>query len=298
MKRIILILFFTFWINNSFSQTVYSNYLDMTSEWRHYTNGFGFTSYSTIYFDGYETINGHVYYKQYRKTLSHTSFFGNTTTQLSLHGPSFIREDASGKFYIYSTTHNEEFEEFDNQQILNAQIGDIFPEFGATCDVESIETNYFGSVPLKRIKSDIDCDNCGIIEGIGIVGPTCGLGIEVNTWLKCYSKQGVEIQFGTPMDCDSFPIPIRESLHVNDNEITIEDFILYPNPTKDFFTIKSNSFSGEKKFEVLTVLGRKVKSGSITSDEQLIDISSLSNGTYLIKISGDITSKIRRLIKK
>ncbi|HRE78129.1 MAG TPA: T9SS type A sorting domain-containing protein [Flavobacterium sp.] len=270
----------------------------MTSEWRYYAGGFGYSSYYTIYFDGYETINGYVYYKKYRKTLSHTSFFRNTTTQLSLHGPYYIREDVSGKFYIYDQNNDQDVEEFDNQQIINAQIGDIFPEFGATCDVESFETNYLGSVPLKRIKSNIDCDNCGVIEGIGKVGPTCEQGIEANTYLKCYSKQGVEIQFGTPMDCDSFPVPVRESLNVDDNETAKEDFILYPNPTKDIFTIMSNSLSAENKYEIHTVMGRKVKSGTITSDEQIIDISSLSNGVYLIKIIGNNTSKIRRLIKK
>lgn len=298
MKKIILLSFFFFCINNIFSQTLYSNYLDMTSEWRYYTNGFGFTSYSTVYFDGYETINGIVYYRKYRKTLSHTSFFGNTTTELSLHGPSYMREDATGKFYIYNQNYDEDSEEFDNQQVLNAQVGDIFPEFGATCNVESLETSYFGSLPLRRIKGGINCDNCGIIEGIGNVGPTCGLGIEVNTWLKCYTKNNIVIQFGALMDCDSFPIPVRESLNINDNEIAKEDFMLYPNPASDIFTIKMNLLSEEYKYEIHTVMGTKVKSGVITSDEQLIDISSLSNGIYLIKINSDTTSKIRRLIKK
>lgn len=297
MKKIIPLSFFFFWINNSFSQTSYSNYLDMTSEWRYYTNGFGFISYSTIYFDGYETINGIVYYKKYRKTLSYTSFFGNTTTELSLHGPYYTREDESGKFYTYSTNNNEDVEEFDNQQIVNAQVGNIFPEFGATCNIESLETNYLGSLPLIRIKGGVNCDNCGIIEGIGKVGPTCALGIEGNTWLKCYSKQNIEIQFGTSMDCDSFPVPVRESLNFN-NEIKKEDFMLYPNPTHAFFTIKLNSLLEEYKYEIHTMMGTKVKSGVISSDEQLLDISSLSNGIYLIKINNDNTSKIKTLIKK
>ena len=220
MKRITLALFLSFFINTCIGQTLYSHYLDMTSEWRNSYNGVGELKLSTTYFDGYQVFNGTAYYKEYTKTLNYIFLAnGDYTTEVLLSDVSYIREDVSGKFYVYYAAEGNEYVYFDNQQIINSQIGDVFPEYGASCNIESLETDYLGLVPLKRVYGQKHFGRCGTVEGIGNVGPYCRLGIEGNGWLECYTKQDATIQFGTSA-CSSFPIPDRVSLSTYPNSIS------------------------------------------------------------------------------
>ena len=280
-----------------FAQTPYSSYLDMTSEWRHSYNGVGTLWYSTTYFDGYEIFNGNVYYKQYTKTLNYIFLAGgNYTTELILSDASYVREDASGKFYIYSTIDGNDYVYFDNQQIINSQIGDVFPEYGASCNIESSEINYLGSVALKRIFGGENCSRCGSLEGIGNIGPYCGLGIEGNKWLECYTKQNTTIQFGNT-DCSLFPTPERVNLSATSNNITENNFFVFPNPTNGIIKIKLNALD-INNYELYNIQGSILKKGVIQNEEQIIDLSNLANGMYILKIRGENSSLYRKIIKE
>ncbi len=130
MKKIKITVLFTLLISTAYSQVTFFNYFDYTSEWKYYASGYGtsaFVSYETVYFDGYENINGKAYYKQYRK-ITQTNY-GNpsqTYTENFLYGPGYVREDSDGKVW-YLGSDNVENLSFDNQAILAAQIGDPFP---------------------------------------------------------------------------------------------------------------------------------------------------------------------------
>lgn len=297
MKKITLILFFFLFINFGYSQTVYSNYFDMTSEWRNSYNGVGTLWYSTTYFDGYEIFNSTTYYRRFTKRLNYIfTNNGNYTTELLLSQPSYVREDAAGKFYIYDPSDGNEYVYYDNQQIINSQVGDPFPSNQNSCSVESIEINYLGSLPLKRIKGNPSCNSCGTLEGIGDVGPTCGLGIEGNQWLNCYTKQGVSLQFGT-IDCNSFPSPERIYLSTSVNNISENKLIVYPNPAKSFITIKSES-QELKDYEIYNIQGSIIKKGQFKNQEQVIDIANFTNGVYILKISGQNIIEYRKIVKE
>ncbi|HQX03889.1 MAG TPA: FG-GAP-like repeat-containing protein [Flavobacterium sp.] len=68
------------------------------------------------------------------------------------------------------------------------------------------------------------------------------------------------------------------TLSVNQN--TISNFVLYPNPAKDFVTLKSSTTSSIVSVEIFDLNGRKV----LTSDvvKETISVQSLSVGTYLL----------------
>ncbi len=57
---------------------------------------------------------------------------------------------------------------------------------------------------------------------------------------------------------------------------------LYPNPTSDYFQIKSN-FS-IKKVEVYSILGNKIKEFSTSSSTRDFDIRDLDRGMYLVSV--------------
>lgn len=297
MKKITLILFFFLSANFGFSQSIYSNYFDMTSEWRNSYNGVGTLWYSTTYFDGYENFNSKTYYRRFTKRLNYIFLNnGSYTTELLLSEPSYVREDATGKFYIYDQTDGNEYVYYDNQQIIISQVGDPFPLNPNSCNVEAIETTYFGSIPLKRLQGNPNCSNCGTLEGIGDVGPICGLGIEGNNWLNCYTKQGVSIQFGT-IDCSSFPIPVRVYLSAPINNISKKTITIYPNPAKNFIRIQSKT-EELKDYEIYNIQGSIIKKGQIENQDQIINIENFSNGIYIIKIIGQNINEYRKMIKE
>ena len=75
----------------------------------------------------------------------------------------------------------------------------------------------------------------------------------------------------------------------------LEDFKMYPNPSNgnDLF------FNSTENIQVIifNVLGKKVKSKKLLSKNKRLNISELSKGIYLIKISSDKASITKKLIK-
>jgi hypothetical protein len=70
--------------------------------------------------------------------------------------------------------------------------------------------------------------------------------------------------------------------------------LVYPNPTKDRITIESET--GFEKVEIYNIFGTKV----LTTVNNIIDLSSLTNGAYVIKIIGikGIPITIKRIVKQ
>ena len=80
------------------------------------------------------------------------------------------------------------------------------------------------------------------------------------------------------------------------NENSLEDFQVYPNPnngnTLFFNTTK------EVQVSVYSILGKLIKHEKVTITKKNIDISSLSNGIYLLKITSENKSITKKLIRR
>ncbi|MFT4601596.1 MAG: hypothetical protein ACI857_001779 [Arenicella sp.] len=63
-------------------------------------------------------------------------------------------------------------------------------------------------------------------------------------------------------------------------------YSIYPNPAKNKITIASNDQSSEKgSYQIINVLGEEVLRGEFNTSLKLVDIESLENGVYLLKLS-------------
>lgn len=303
MKKSYLILVFILLSKITIAQTLYSNYLDSTSEWRYISGGWsgiaGYSYHTTVYFDGFETVNGIVYYKEYSRQLyTSTDFSGNPISQLTTGGPILVREDVDGKFYrMLPNSTTPETMSFDNQQILNAQVGSLYPAPGANCDVQTVQIIYLGSMQLKKINGAVSGYQNGSVEGIGNIGAFCGLGIEFSGNLHCYKKQNDNIQFGN-VDCNSFPIPIRVNLSLQSNVLNEEFISLYPNPTNGKLKIKLNETLMQTNYQIYDVLGKTIAKGIFNEIENEIDLISKENGLYLLKIETENSTILKKIIKQ
>ena len=80
------------------------------------------------------------------------------------------------------------------------------------------------------------------------------------------------------------------------NDFSIEAFSILPNPGKDLVKIEFPKSITEASIEIFDVLGTRIYYGQNTLNT-LIDVSTWSNGLYLIKATSQNQIKTKRLIK-
>ncbi|WP_390451741.1 alkaline phosphatase family protein [Chryseobacterium sp. Alg-005] len=97
------------------------------------------------------------------------------------------------------------------------------------------------------------------------------------------------------------PVCTSGSLAANDSTIPANDFRIYPNPASQQLNINFKSGEKEVSFQIIDSKGSVALSGKMKlfkgSCEEKIDISSLSNGVYFLKISTHKTVLTKTFIK-
>ena len=83
---------------------------------------------------------------------------------------------------------------------------------------------------------------------------------------------------------------------VEENEVLLEDFEVYPNPTSDAFYFKSNNTNNYSYHIQLLDLSGKTITETESSLSNKIDVSNISNGIYFIRFSNNETGST--LVKK
>ena len=79
---------------------------------------------------------------------------------------------------------------------------------------------------------------------------------------------------------------------VEENEISVNGFSIYPIPSYDVLFVLSENINSE--YRIINILGETIMSGKIASENQQIDVSSLSEGIYFIKIGNAIMKFLKK----
>ena len=79
-------------------------------------------------------------------------------------------------------------------------------------------------------------------------------------------------------------------------ENNLENFQVYPNPNNGN-TLYFNT-TKEIQVNVYSILGKLIKNETVTIEKKNIDISTLSNGIYLLKITSENKSITKKLIRR
>jgi hypothetical protein len=125
----------------------------------------------------------------------------------------------------------------------------------------------------------------------------------VAPWPTCADETGNTLELITP-DLDN-ELPEHWSC-INDNgspnavnspglsveEVDSNSIALYPNPVKKTLYIKGNS--GSYDIEVYSILGQRVMTDFGVNE---IDLTSFNEGVYLIRVSTETTTTVKRIIK-
>ena len=91
-------------------------------------------------------------------------------------------------------------------------------------------------------------------------------------------------------------IPVKKGSLQNVDQNNLSDIVMYPNPAKDFVWLKSGSEAGFENIRLIDLTGRTVNEMMIISTNQLIDISFLGTGSYILQVSGKNRQISRKLI--
>ncbi len=108
---------------------------------------------------------------------------------------------------------------------------------------------------------------------------------------------------GNPIDDDTngndIPDFLDDAVFLSVNSFDLEDLSIFPNPTSESFTIKSSKLISETTVSIYDVQGKLlVSSKMIPQNGQFtMNISSLENGVYFVKISLEGKSVVKKLIK-
>jgi len=302
MKKIYVLYILLIFAFTGKTQITYSNYLDSTVEWRSYGTAWdgvnSHVSYETTYFDGDTLINGIFYYKEYRKYndtihLWNGSITVDTNTYIQ---NEFIREDSTKKFYSYNALTNTETITWDWQNFLNLQVNDPFPMVGANCTIQSIDTLIFENKLLKKWDGPLLANYNSILEGVGQLGSICATGIEGDGYVACFSKQNNILQLSN-INCNLFPVPIRQNHMTSIKENALNNNVsVYPNPAKDILTIETNS-NKEQRLEIINLIGQTVYTIYINK-KATINTSAFANGVYILKLSSNKETIVKKFIKQ
>ena len=282
---------------SSFSQILYSKYLDESCQWNFKSSGatsnYIYQTFQTVYFQGTENRNGYTYYKE--KFLTVENFYDindiNSYLGSNYYDPieyNLVREDASGKiWYIGYYQPDIEILRLDNATILNAEVGELIPDtpffFFGDCEIVSINTINIANLNLRHLVG-FDGVGGGLIEGIGVIRQACGGDFG---GLNCFTKQGETIQF-RDVDCNLFPDPQELSL----NTLARNKTIIFPNPATTEVTIIANN-EIINTLELFDLQGRKLQTKTVNDRSVKIDVSQYEKGTYIVVLRTD-----RRIVKE
>lgn len=108
---------------------------------------------------------------------------------------------------------------------------------------------------------------------------------------------------GTPLDDDTngngIPDFLDDEVFLSVNSFGFEDLSVYPNPTSESFTAQSSQLVLETTISLFDIQGKLlVSEKSLPQNGKLtMDVSSLENGVYFVKISSEGNSVIKKFIK-
>ncbi len=76
------------------------------------------------------------------------------------------------------------------------------------------------------------------------------------------------------------------------------EMVLFPNPTTEQLTIKTDSRLMDSNYTILNIMGQTVRSGKINSNNILLEVGHLPGGTYFVQIQSKDGNSVSRFIKE
>lgn len=250
------------------AQVTYQHYLNYTVHWSWELSGWNHFEFNHYYVHGDSVVNGKWYYDIWNNRYND----GNVSDQHEF----LLREDSTNHYYKRYSGDTAEWlwYTFNLNNIGDTLSSEMIQGNTYYTLVTAIDTIYIGNEPRRRFYGDDPLDI--IVEGIGNPG-------YINNFLHCYFKDGGVWTFNG--DC----------LYQDVKSLSSFTFDVFPNPASQQLQVKlpDNFGSGQLCFFDLT--GRVCKTEKISAGINVLDISFLPAGSYLLITQGTNTV-LRKMI--
>ena len=179
-----------------------------------------------------------------------------------------------------------------NSQILLDQADIVVANNQSTNYGEPL--NFNGNDPVGLFKDDV------LIDIVGEFGGGSSNFAKDKTLRRKSTVVEPNINFDLNNEWEIFPMDTFDDIGGTHLTLSIEEeqwkqLSVYPNPTSDdFLNIK---FSQDVKVEVFSIFGKKLIHTNINQSDSILDISTLSKGVYVIKVSHKGLSISTKIIK-
>ncbi len=97
-------------------------------------------------------------------------------------------------------------------------------------------------------------------------------------------------------NCGSLPLEVTVKIVLGLNDLDLASLKYYPNPVDSELTISYKDVI--KMVEVYDVLGKQIKTQKFDANDVRLDVSSLSSGTYMVKVHTNAGSQFIKIVKK
>jgi len=139
-------------------------------------------------------------------------------------------------------------------------------------------------------------DNCTDPVTIFSQDPVAGTVLDFGVHTIIFTA---EDEYGNVSTC-SFELDVQEAdLGINDNELA-GAISMYPNPARNIVTITNSSNISLETAMIYDISGKLISNINLQDmqGEKVIDISNYASGVYMVQITGEQASVVKRLIKE
>ncbi len=97
-------------------------------------------------------------------------------------------------------------------------------------------------------------------------------------------------------NCTSLPMAVTVRIALGVNDLDLASLKYYPNPVDSELTVSYKE--AIKLVEVYDILGKQIKTQKFDANDVRIDVSTLSEGTYMVKVHTNAGSQFIKIVKK
>jgi hypothetical protein len=147
--------------------------------------------------------------------------------------------------------------------------------------------------------SGLDNINAGSIANLSIYNNSSLSTCEVQSICEYLANPNgtIEIYNNAP-GCNS-QVELEEACGVSvDNMIVDNPFSMYPNPTSTQITVEIPEISNQSILTIMNINGQELIKCQITELKTVIDITNLPKGIYFVRLTGERTVGVEKIIKE
>ena len=99
-------------------------------------------------------------------------------------------------------------------------------------------------------------------------------------------------------DNENLSLQNAPKFEMYDEQIEYLSVLVFPNPTSDIVTMRFNKAVTKGSFQLFSLSGQMLMDGRVKDWETILDLSSLSAGTYLLKYNIESRTDTWKIIKR